>query len=70
MLNDAAQFLKIDLAHSVMVGDKAEDMQAAKAAGVTTRILVRSGKVIADDSDATVVLDSIADVPSYLKSVG
>ncbi|MBI1677035.1 MAG: D-glycero-beta-D-manno-heptose 1,7-bisphosphate 7-phosphatase [Shewanella sp.] len=70
MLNDAAQFLKIDLANSVMVGDKAEDMQAAKAAGVTTRILVRSGKVIADDSDATVVLDSIADVPAYLKSLG
>lgn len=70
MLNDAAQFLKIDLVHSVMVGDKAEDMQAAKAAGVTTRILVRSGKVIADDSDATVVLDSIADVPAYLKSLG
>ncbi|MGL5390495.1 MAG: D-glycero-beta-D-manno-heptose 1,7-bisphosphate 7-phosphatase [Shewanella sp.] len=67
MLNDAAKFLKIDLSQSVMVGDKAEDMQAAKAAGVSTRILVRSGKVIADDSDATVVLDSIADVPTYLK---
>ncbi|WP_198783158.1 D-glycero-beta-D-manno-heptose 1,7-bisphosphate 7-phosphatase [Shewanella putrefaciens] len=70
MLNDAAKFLKIDLPQSVMVGDKAEDMQAAKAAGVTTRILVRSGKVIADSSDATIVLDSIADVPVYLKSLG
>ncbi|WP_297893170.1 D-glycero-beta-D-manno-heptose 1,7-bisphosphate 7-phosphatase [Shewanella sp.] len=70
MLNDAAKFLKIDLPQSVMVGDKAEDMQAAKAAGVTTRILVRSGKVIADSSDATIVLDSIADVPAYLKSLG
>jgi len=70
MLNDAAKFLKIDLPQSVMVGDKAEDMQAAKAAGVSTRILVRSGKVIADSSDATIVLDSIADVPAYLKSLG
>ncbi len=67
MLNDAAKFLKIDLSQSVMVGDKAEDMQAAKAAGVSTRILVRSGKLIADDCDATVVLDSIADVPAYLQ---
>lgn len=70
MLNDAAKFLKINLPQSVMVGDKAEDMQAAKAAGVPTRILVRSGKEIADSSDATIVLDSIADVPDYLKRLG
>lgn len=65
MLLDAAKFLKIDLSQSVMVGDKADDMLAAKAAGVPTRILVRTGKAIADDSEASVVLDSIADVPVF-----
>ncbi|MCG9965305.1 MAG: D-glycero-beta-D-manno-heptose 1,7-bisphosphate 7-phosphatase [Shewanella sp.] len=68
MLLDAAKFLKIDLSQSVMVGDKADDMLAAKAAGVPTRILVRTGKAIADESDASVVLDSIADVPAFLKN--
>ncbi|MGL4614830.1 MAG: D-glycero-beta-D-manno-heptose 1,7-bisphosphate 7-phosphatase [Shewanella sp.] len=69
MLNDAAKFLKIDLSQSVMVGDKAEDMQAAKAAGVSTRILVRTGKEIGVTTDASVVLGSIAAVPDYLKSL-
>lgn len=66
MMLDAAAFLKIDLSQSVMVGDKHDDMLAAKAAGIPTRILVRSGKAIADDNEATVVLDSIADVPAFL----
>jgi D-glycero-D-manno-heptose 1,7-bisphosphate phosphatase len=70
MLNSAAQFLKLDLSQSVMVGDKADDMKAAKAAGVPIRILVRTGKVIDDASDATVVLDSIANVPDYLATHG
>ena len=41
-----------------MVGDKAEDMQTGESGGRDHIILVRSGKVIADDSDATVVLNS------------
>jgi D-glycero-D-manno-heptose 1,7-bisphosphate phosphatase len=71
MLSDAAQFLKIDLSQSVMVGDKADDMRAAIAAGVGTSILVRSGKTV-DDAGvelATTVLDSIAQVPGYLASL-
>jgi D-glycero-D-manno-heptose 1,7-bisphosphate phosphatase len=70
MINDAANFLKIDLSESVMVGDKADDMRAAIAAGVGTRILVRSGKAV-DDAGielASTVLDSIAQVPGYLAS--
>lgn len=71
MLNSAAQFLEIDLSASVMVGDKRDDMLAAKAAGVPTRILVRTGKEVTDEAvaAATVVLDSIADVPNYLSSL-
>lgn len=49
-------------------GDKAEDMMAAEAAGVGTKILVRTGKPVTEQGEAiaTVVLDSIADVPAYL----
>ncbi len=69
MLVSAQRFLKIDMEQSVMVGDKADDMRAALAAGVTTCILVRTGKAIDEASEqlATVVLDSIADVPRYLQ---
>jgi D-glycero-D-manno-heptose 1,7-bisphosphate phosphatase len=69
MMLDAAKFLKIDLANSVMVGDKADDMRAAKAAGIGKSILVRSGKVVdeAGIKEATIVVDSIADVPNAIK---
>nr|WP_160054269.1 D-glycero-beta-D-manno-heptose 1,7-bisphosphate 7-phosphatase [Shewanella litoralis] len=69
MLNSASQFLNIDLSQSVMVGDKADDMRAAKAAGINSAILVRSGKVV-DEAGielATAVVDSIADVPNILR---
>jgi D-glycero-D-manno-heptose 1,7-bisphosphate phosphatase len=68
MFISARDFLKIDMAKSVMVGDKAEDMMAAEAAGVGTKILVRTGKPVTErgESIATTVLDSIRDVPAYL----
>jgi len=68
MFNSAREFLKIDMEKSVMVGDKAEDMMAAQAAGVGTRILVRTGKPVSDQGEslASAVLDSIKDVPAYL----
>jgi len=69
MFISARDFLKIDMANSVMIGDKAEDMMAAEAAGVGTKVLVRTGKPITEkgESLASVVLDSIADVPAFLK---
>ncbi|OOE44203.1 D-glycero-beta-D-manno-heptose-1,7-bisphosphate 7-phosphatase [Salinivibrio kushneri] len=68
MLLDAAKELNIDLVHSVMVGDKADDMIAAEAAGITTRFLVRSGKPITEQGVAlaTEVVNSIADIPTLL----
>ena len=68
MFISARDFLKIDMEHSVMIGDKAEDMMAAEAASVGTKILVRTGKPVTEKGEAmaTVVLDSIADVPAYL----
>ena len=68
MMLTAAEFLKIDLSRSVMVGDKRDDMLAAKAAGIPTRVLVRTGKSVTDEAiaAATVVLDSVAGLPAYL----
>lgn len=68
MLVSAQRFLDIDMENSIMIGDKKEDMMAAQAAGVGTRILVRTGKPVTEEGEAlaTVVLDSVADVPSYL----
>lgn len=52
MLLDAAKDLKIDLANSYMVGDKAGDPQAAKAAGVGHKVLVRTGKTVTEEAIA------------------
>ena len=69
MFISARDFLKIDMANSVMIGDKAEDMMAAEAAGVGTRVLVRTGQPVTEKGAAlaSVVLDSIKDVPAFLK---
>ncbi|MEZ9545402.1 MULTISPECIES: D-glycero-beta-D-manno-heptose 1,7-bisphosphate 7-phosphatase [Vibrio] len=69
MFISARDFLKIDMANSVMIGDKAEDMMAAEEAGVGTKVLVRTGKPITEKGEAlaSVVLDSIKDVPAFLK---
>jgi histidinol phosphatase-like enzyme len=40
MLLDAASRLGLDLSHSIMVGDHASDMQAARSAGLACYILV------------------------------
>lgn len=52
MLLDAAKDLKIDLANSYMVGDKAGDLQAAKAACVGHKVLVRTGKTVTEEAIA------------------
>ncbi len=68
MLVSAQRFLDIDMENSIMIGDKKEDMMAAQAAGVGTRILVRTGKPVTEEGEAlaTTVLDSVADVPKFL----
>ncbi len=70
MFFSARDYLDIDMENSVMVGDKATDLMAADAAGVGTKILVRTGKPVTEEGEnlATVVLDSLKDVPAYLSS--
>jgi D-glycero-D-manno-heptose 1,7-bisphosphate phosphatase len=56
------------MASSYMVGDKLEDMQAAAAAGVGHKILVRTGKPVTPESEsaADAVLESLAALPSFI----
>ncbi|MUL04154.1 D-glycero-beta-D-manno-heptose 1,7-bisphosphate 7-phosphatase [Aliivibrio fischeri] len=70
MLVSAQRFLDIDMENSIMIGDKKEDMMAAQAASIGTRILVRTGKPVTEEGEAlaTAVLDSVADVPKFLSA--
>ncbi|MBJ7223620.1 MULTISPECIES: D-glycero-beta-D-manno-heptose 1,7-bisphosphate 7-phosphatase [unclassified Brenneria] len=69
MLLSAQRHLNIDMAASYMVGDKVEDMQAAVAAGVGTKILVRTGKPITElgESLADGIINSLAELPQWIK---
>ncbi|MGX8940074.1 D-glycero-beta-D-manno-heptose 1,7-bisphosphate 7-phosphatase [Symbiopectobacterium sp. Eva_TO] len=69
MFLSAQSFLNIDMAASYMVGDKEEDMQAAIAAGVGTKVLVRTGKPITEQGEALadIVIDSLADLPRVIE---
>lgn len=68
MFMTAKEELNIDMASSYMVGDKLEDMQAAAAAGVGAKILVRTGKPVTAESEtaADAVLESLAALPSFI----
>ena len=45
MILDAAHYWRIDLAASTLIGDSETDIQAGKAAGVGTNILIESDQV-------------------------
>lgn len=68
MLLTAQQELNIDIASSYMVGDKIEDMLAAKAAGVGKKVLVRSGKPVTAEGEAAAdwVLNSLKELPARI----
>lgn len=50
LLRQAAMELDLDIAKSVLVGDKISDTQAGRAAGVAKTVLVRSGHVLPPDA--------------------
>lgn len=52
MLNQAIKQFDIDATKSIMVGDKISDLQAAQAAGIKTKILVKSGKPVTAEGKA------------------
>lgn len=69
MLLSAQKQLHIDMSASYIVGDKLEDMQAGDAAGVGTKVLVRTGKPVTSAGEAAAdwVIDSLADLPVRIK---
>ncbi|SDB29603.1 D-glycero-alpha-D-manno-heptose-1,7-bisphosphate 7-phosphatase [Belnapia rosea] len=71
MLLDAAAAHGIALGASLMLGDKASDMQAALAAGIGTRILATVDAAEAARAPAgTLVLPSVAAVAGWLAATG
>jgi len=72
MLLQGIQELNIDPAQSVMIGDKTEDLLAGKNAHIGKLVLVRTGKTPTPEGEALadVVLNSIADLPQWLKKCG
>ena len=52
MVRQLAQALHVDLAASVLVGDKATDIEAGRSAGVGRCLLVRSGHALCASDEA------------------
>ncbi|SNC58428.1 D-glycero-beta-D-manno-heptose 1,7-bisphosphate 7-phosphatase [Sodalis endosymbiont of Henestaris halophilus] len=69
MLLDAQCHMHIDMASSYMVGDKLDDMLAGRAAGIGTKVLVRSGKLVTKQAieASDWVIDSLASLPDAIK---
>ena len=69
MIFKAQADLNIDLANSLLVGDKKSDMQAAENAGIAQRVLVNTGHELSpeDRQEAIVTLDSIKDLPDWYR---
>lgn len=65
----AERDLGLDLARSYMVGDGINDLRAGRAAGVGSCVLVRSGHKVGIEamSEADLVLDSLVDLPQFLR---
>lgn len=68
MLLAARDALHLDMPASYMVGDKLEDIQAAAAAGVGCKVLVRTGKPITPQAEAAAdwILTSLAGLPQAI----
>jgi D-glycero-D-manno-heptose 1,7-bisphosphate phosphatase len=66
MLLDAAAALGLDLAGSIMVGDQPSDAEAARRAGIGTRILVSADAAAADVPPGTLLLPSVRAVAAWL----
>jgi D-glycero-D-manno-heptose 1,7-bisphosphate phosphatase len=72
MLLQAASDLGLDLALSVLVGDKASDVEAGRAAGVARCVLVRSGHTVslAAQALADACVDDLAAAAIWLTGPG
>jgi D-glycero-D-manno-heptose 1,7-bisphosphate phosphatase len=72
MLLQAVSDLGLDLARSVIVGDKSSDIEAGRAAGVAKCLLVRSGHTfsLADQALADACVDNLEAAAIWLSEPG
>ncbi len=71
MLFDARDQFNIDLANSILVGDKNVDIEAGIAAGVRINILVKSGHKIDEEFvEADYIIDSLGDTTTFEQLFG
>lgn len=70
MILEAARRLDLDLPRSVFLGDSPSDMAAARAAGVTTRLLLTNAPSLEKTADATAAIAQLGDAAPYLTPVG
>ena len=69
MLFAAARDLNLDLARSAMFGDRASDLEAARAAGIQQRFLIATHAQRAPDSENVASELSLAIYPDLLAAV-
>ena len=70
MILQAADELGIDLAGSVLVGDKETDIEAGIAAGIVCNLLYRNQQLeIPKESVATAIVQKLAEVEQFLELV-
>ena len=68
MFLKAKKLYNIDMKNSWIIGDKNEDILAAKSAGIENSILVKSGHPVDErTANAKYILKSIADCPEVIK---
>jgi D-glycero-D-manno-heptose 1,7-bisphosphate phosphatase len=68
MFLKAKKLYNIDMQNSWIIGDKNEDILAAKSAGINNTIIVKSGHPVDErTTNAKYVLKSIADCPEVIK---
>jgi D-glycero-D-manno-heptose 1,7-bisphosphate phosphatase len=70
MINQAAQEFDVDIAKSVLVGDKESDIQAGVASGIGYSLLYRpSGSKDKVETVATAVVNSFTKVNKFLHAI-
>jgi D-glycero-D-manno-heptose 1,7-bisphosphate phosphatase len=66
MILKARDDFNLNLQESILVGDKESDIEAGVRAGVGTIVLAKSGHPISGPTQASVIIDSIRDLPKAL----
>ena len=66
MILQAVEELRIDVARSVLVGDKESDIEAGRRAGVGNNILLKSSRYVGASTQADRVVNTLNEIPPLL----